>query len=516
MPSVWDDDEVKPTKVDTTQAKPGGNSSFPMTDDNPMFNLIKGIGGGVITTGSDLWNLIRKVAGDNQNIPTAPGATPSTSKMESLGRGIEGVGEYALPAGEITKGIEGAGAGVRMLAQGGLGGLFGAIHGQGDPSRIASDAALGAGGELLPILGGVLGKRAAAGASGWYQKLLDLPQSVSIDDAEKTAQMGLEGKFAIGNKGAIKTLGNASTRGTVLGDLNGAVEDAMKTPVNPGIQALALPGQTQLQTAGGQPTDMGEVLRPLRDRINELRGSTGKLKNPTTEGEAYEKTLRNELMSTWNNWGGNLTNKFPELSVEEAHNAKKELYNQISSRQYSDVVDDATIGAKKEAQELLARGLKNSVNKAIPEVATYNEGMHHAIMLQDALKKAYKANPSEMDKVLTGLTGGTMLGMGALGMGTGHAGGTMLTGSALGVGSLGLLSYAARKAVTDPATGSRLAILFHSNPKILEALGGLSRSGIWGAHNLFMQGSQNSGGGTTPLSGNAALDNLFKALGQPQ
>ena len=82
--------------------------------------------------------------------------TKASGIGQGTGKFLEQTAEYALPAGEVAKGLKGAGLGIKALGQAGVGAGVSALQSKGDIGATAAGAALGAAGELVgPALKGI-------------------------------------------------------------------------------------------------------------------------------------------------------------------------------------------------------------------------------------------------------------------------------------------------------------------------------------------------------------------------
>ena len=131
--------------------------------DAPM-GVLQGVGKGIMSTGIGAGQLLSKIPGmgpitlgDHEMTPEDEKQLTSPSGIgQGTGKLLEQVGEFALPAGEVAKGLKGAGLGVRALGQAGVGAGVGALQSKGDVGSTVASGLLGGVGELAgPALSGV-------------------------------------------------------------------------------------------------------------------------------------------------------------------------------------------------------------------------------------------------------------------------------------------------------------------------------------------------------------------------
>jgi hypothetical protein len=278
------------------------------------------------------------------------------------------------------------------------------------------------------MFGPEIGEAAAgpirSAAEGLYRKGLPLKRSLSLDEMHGATRYGLEEGLP-NSEASVNRLGSVDDPHTILGGLETQIQDQ-----------LAQLGR------GSKQIDLATATKPLRDAIAKASHDT------TTEGKAYAQTLRDEL----NSW----TTSNQSLTVQQAHMAKRSMYDRISASQYADNssgIPSADLTVKEE----LARGLKDAVNEKVPEVAELNNRFSTAIDLKNALTDAAKSNPSSFRNQLTWALGGSSV----TALSLGH--------EAAGVG--GLIATAAKLAIDNPASASRIAIAFQRSPRVLRALG---------------------------------------------
>jgi hypothetical protein len=119
----------------------------------PFFDVAAGAGSGAVQTAAGVYDLLRKIPGADSILPDSAAFhqaiqanTPDTMPAH-IGRFLEGLTEYAIPAGKAAEATRGMGLGARALAQAGVGAGVSAAQTGGDPGSVLAGAALGAGGE---------------------------------------------------------------------------------------------------------------------------------------------------------------------------------------------------------------------------------------------------------------------------------------------------------------------------------------------------------------------------------
>ena len=122
---------------------------------NAATDLLAGAGSGLAQTAAGVYDLLRKIPGADKLLPDSKtfhdaiqNATPDTTPAH-VGKFLEGVTEYAIPAAKAAEATRGMGLVARTLAQAGVGGGVSAVQSGGDPGAIATGATLGAGGEVV-------------------------------------------------------------------------------------------------------------------------------------------------------------------------------------------------------------------------------------------------------------------------------------------------------------------------------------------------------------------------------
>lgn len=196
------------------------------------------------------------------------------------------------------------------------------------------------------------------------------------------------------------------------------------------IDALQQQVQNTIQNApaGTQPISKFDITRRLNDTYN------------TFSKQATPRTDLNTISNTGNEF---LEDQPNQLSLPEAQAKKIGTYNIL--RRKGAYGEQSAAGD--EAQKALARGLKEELQKRLPELQSLNANEGSLLQLEGALQKAV-ARIQNINKVpLRAMVGGAMGGLGI-----GAHGGALEGAGLAGMGAL--LAYV----IDDPFVKSRLAI----------------------------------------------------------
>jgi hypothetical protein len=128
----------------------------------PFLDVAAGAGSGAVQTAAGVYDLLRKIPGADSILPDSTAFhqaiqanTPDTMPAH-IGKFLEGLTEYAIPAGKAAEATRGMGLGARALAQAGVGAGVSAAQTGGDPGAMATGAVLGAAPEVAgSVVGGV-------------------------------------------------------------------------------------------------------------------------------------------------------------------------------------------------------------------------------------------------------------------------------------------------------------------------------------------------------------------------
>ena len=121
----------------------------------PLFDASAGAGIEASQHAADIYDFLRKIPGADKLLPESKdfqaaitAADPNTTSSE-IGKSLEGMAEFMIPAAKMTAATKGARLLTRAGGQALVGGGVSAVQSGGDPTAIATGAALGAGGELI-------------------------------------------------------------------------------------------------------------------------------------------------------------------------------------------------------------------------------------------------------------------------------------------------------------------------------------------------------------------------------
>ncbi len=370
--------------------------------DNPLLaapvDFVQGIGAGVMSTVRGASQLAHKMIPAIPEVPASYAKAPD-SLAAKAGKFAEQGAEFIAPVGMAAKAAKGAPLLARMGAEALASGATAGVQSGGDTGAMAGGAMAGAAG---PAIGAALGAATPAIANS------KIPQ--------KLYQSALKpGKKAVLNGTADKAIDYAlqegiPVSGSGLEKLHGLVDD-LNTSIQNKISAGAQKGVTIDPKAVAQ-------------RADQLRSKFSKQVNPTADMNAIDATTGDFL-------GGPGAGPIP---ADMAQEMKQGTYQQIR-KSYGQLSS-----AQVEAQKALARGLKEELASAFPEISSLNAEESKALGLEPLLESAIaRIGNHQMFGIGTPLA--------AAGV---HA----ATGSAPMAATLG----AARAIIDNPAIKSRIAI----------------------------------------------------------
>lgn len=152
--STLSDQQLEQYRQSLTQSKPEVHTHFGAVGD-----ALAGAGGSVAQHAVNIYDLLRKIPGADRVLPDSAtlhqaiaDATPDNTPAH-IGKFLENVAEFAIPAGKAAKLAEGTSLGVRMAAQAVPAATVRAVQG-GNSGEVADAAALGAAG---PVAGEAIG-----------------------------------------------------------------------------------------------------------------------------------------------------------------------------------------------------------------------------------------------------------------------------------------------------------------------------------------------------------------------
>lgn len=238
-----------------------------------------------------------------------------------------------------------------------------------------------------------------------YQSALKPRTTLGAGRAGKAVSAGLENAVPVSPAGVDRLAG-------VIDDLNSKVGD-------------------QIQQAG--PSRQISPAKALAN-VDELKGRFSEQVNPTSDMNAIDAS-KQDFIDTL---GGGPR----DLSASEAQAMKTGTYRQLKGRAYGELKS-----ASIEAQKALARGLKDAIAEAFPEIADANGKLSGALELEPLL-----------DKAVTRISNHNVMGIGApLAASAAKA----ATGSSAIAAATGLIKHI----VGLPAIKSRLAIALYKGSK---------------------------------------------------
>lgn len=362
------------------------------------------------------------------------GITP-VGTAQKVGSGIEQAAEFLIPGGAISKGtkaIEATTAASRaapvarvlgraVLEAAGAGGVAGAQTG-GDPAAMRN-AALAAGGTSAVIggIGAALPSKQAT-AERLYQSALKPPPSMEQAERQAIVRTGLREGLPLNHD----VVANAQQR-----------IDALNKQITKEIQARSAAGamvdpETVAAYTNRSAQRFANQVNPEADLAAVQSAKNEFLRTQSVEAPFTKiRPGTDEAAGTFVPEGQGSTQVPQPIPLEEAQQLKQGTYRKLKDS-YGEQAS-----ASREAQKDLARGLKDQIVKAFPEIASLNARESSLLALEGALNRFVGR---EGNKQLIGL--GTPM--------------TAVAAHAIGLpaGPLALL----KAALEFPAVKSRLAI----------------------------------------------------------
>lgn len=372
------------------QTVKGGNFE-PMNPKNPDH------AGFFSSLGSDLWGIVKgatdpKTAATNaltlgipvkQTVEAISNAPQRYQEQSAAGRSM--AYKATAPIAEMT------GANVRGMEQsadqGDIAGVAG--HASAVPVAMAATAAAAKG---IPTVA----RTVAPNPEALYQSALKPSTTLSPEARTSIIQTGLKNEIPVSPAGAEKISG-------LIDDLNTKIKDTIDTGQRQGVTVNKFKVASRL----------GETADKFKTQVN-----------PTSDLEAISQS-GNEF----------LENQPGQIPAADAQALKQGTYRQLKGKAYGELK-----GASIEAQKALARGIKEELANAFPELKDLNQ----------AESKLFQLTP-EIERAI-GRQGNHQL----MGIGT-----PAVTGAAkMATGSTGIAAAAgAIKAIVDnPIVKSRIAI----------------------------------------------------------
>lgn len=261
-----------------------------------------GIKAGALKTVYGGGDLIRRGLGMNRVIdsPEAQAVmTPPDTTAGKLGFLAEQVGEFALPATKLAKGMKGASVVKQAAAQGGLGGAVSAAQSGGDPLQTAIGTGTGAAGPMVS-------KAAQSGARAVYRGFLK--PSIAAKNAPKAnaiVETAIREAIPIARSGA-----SFDKSGRVVGKA-GRVIEALRAEVD---AEVAQAGGTidlkriadrvrrfakqRYDKAGADPADLKAAM-DVADRIDQHASVKGATNVSVSKANEVKKTLQDTARSSF-------------------------------------------------------------------------------------------------------------------------------------------------------------------------------------------------------------------------
>jgi hypothetical protein len=366
----------------------------------------------------------------DKDIPLAgPWYNPTLSGVQSIGRGVrgavQGIGHaIAHPidtATETAKSIQAIPSTLKALP-----GAIRDINASPDPTehyaKAAQETAGQGAGQALVALGSEglargVGSVAKPIASRMYQSALKPSTTLGAARVGRMVDTGLNEGIPVSEGGAAKLSGR-------IGDVNDEI-------------------QSTIDAAPARVISKGKVLQ----RLNPTAERFAEQVNPTSDLDAIAKS-GNEFAET----------QPSDIPGPAAQKLKQGTYRAIGSKNYGELG-----GAATEAQKALARGLKEELANAYPELSKLNATDSRLIDLHEALEKAALRSGNREPLGI----GGPVLGA--------------ATRAATGSSAIGMGAWLAKEAMRNPLVKSRLAIALNAAGKTtglgasVGAIGGASR-----------------------------------------
>lgn len=347
----------------------------------------------------------------NETFEGTTAITP-TSTAQKVGFGAEQVGEFFIPGGATAKAEKAA-----ELAAGGS--KLAKIAGLG--AKVATEAGVTAGitatqgGNKQDIKNaGVIGGGLSLVSGGLGKILEKVPESAWKTILKRTPSMAIKNPDLAGQ--AAKT------------GLTGLTRDSLSVKAGNAIQSIEI----ALDDLFKSTSDKKIATLKIAPYLDELRNAYSKIPGEQNSLEAINNVARDFLSKK-------------TLTPLEANEMKRAIYQNISNSYGKGVLD---IPAKADAQKAIARGLKDEINRVIPEAKTLNEKQAVYLQIKKALDKAVARGEGK------GIAG-TGIGLYDLGVG----GLAEIAGVASGHPLMGIAGVALSKSASSPAVLSSVSKL---------------------------------------------------------
>lgn len=306
----------------------------------PALDFLEGIGAGVLSTARGASQIAHKIAPAIPEIPESYAQAPP-SLAGSAGKMAEQVGEFAVPAGAVSKATRGAHLLLRMGAEGLTAGSVAALQSGGQPGPTAVGAITGAAGPAVGV--GVKAIGQSRLPKILYQSAAKPTWSMVKKEGTEMIDTGLKEGVPVSTEG--------------LRMIEGRIDDLRKEISN-GLQ---------MHAAQGKAVDTSKVLSTLDDLENFY-------KNTAAPEDALQtlKSIRDEFTA----YHGQ------QIPIDKAQQIKINTYA-LLKKSYGEMKS-----AKIEGLKQVARGLKEEISAVFPEIANLNERQSKLLGLEDTLYRA--------------------------------------------------------------------------------------------------------------------------------
>jgi hypothetical protein len=382
------------------------------------------IGGGVhdISNGDIAKGLHRVISGFmNAATPAAVATLPAVAVAAPIGTGLG-----------IAGGIGGQKAASSVAS---------AVGANPDQAELAGDVggiAGGVVGGLAPAaLGKAVGRTALLGKTPEeaYQSALKPSTTIPPGRVQNMVQAGLENEIPVSKAGAEKL-------SSLIEDLNDKVTAEIQARPGRTIDPNAVATRAdQIKPRAANQVNASQDLTAIEDSKQQFLAEQGA--KPATPGTPPRPTglldaQGNPIMNPGT--PGSPAQPAQPMSAVDAQAMKRGTYENLGDKSYGELKS-----ASIEAQKALARGLKEELENAFPELHELNQGLSKAYDLQPALNRAVQRQANhQIGGIGTPITAGAVKAV---------TGSNFLAGAA-----------AAMKAVVDdPVVKSRLAIALNKS-----------------------------------------------------
>lgn len=464
FPDDASDDEIRQSLESSDQQQPSryGLSDELQSQARDIKDVAVGAGKGVLSTAVGANKLLRKVpvvgqylSASDQDMQQAQPYTEPTNSVQKIGKGIEQAGEFFIPGGAVSRGIKAVEAATKLpiaralgravLEAAGAAGVTGVQTG-GDPKAMATVAATAGG--TSAALSALPNKTAMA--RRLYGSALKPPPSMDAAERQAIIDTGLKEGVVL-NRDVVD---NVQAR---INALNQKISDEIATrsaagaTVNP--ETVAGYTQRSAKLAKTQVNPESDVVAVEGAKQEFLRNAPQapytKLRPTSDPDEATVFPFTPE---------GEGSTPLP-IPLADAQRMKQGTYRKLKDS-YGEQAS-----AAREAQKDLARGLKDQIVQAFPEIAQLNANESALLNLEASLERFVGR---EGNKELIGLgTPVTTL--------AAHAAGAPVIPAALVGAALKSSEVKSRLAIALAKAAGQPSTVAAAAPKI--AAYGVSRSG---------------------------------------